>query len=79
MGYNEVQNEYKYLKKLNINAFERVGDEERFCLAPKTMAEPRHFMFIFYGRGKVGGGNDRLLRDESFESCLTEQCVLCPV
>ena len=33
------------------------------------------FMFFFCGRVKVGGGgdNNRLLRDESIESCLTEQ------
>ena len=27
----------------------------------------------FCGRGKVGEDNNRLLRDESIESCLTEQ------
>ena len=37
------------------------------------MAAPRHFMFFFCGTGKVAGGTNRLLRDESFESCLTEQ------
>ena len=31
------------------------------------------FMLFFYGRGKMGGNNNRLLRDESIESCLTEQ------
>ena len=30
-------------------------------------------MSSFCGRGKVGGDNNRLLRDESIESCLTEQ------
>ena len=49
------------------------------CAAPKRMAAPRRFMFFFCGRGKVGGGKNRLLRDESFESCLTQQrcSVLC--
>ena len=46
---------------------------ERFCRAPKRMAAPRLSMFSFCGRAKVGGSNNRLLRDESFESCLTEQ------
>ena len=40
---------------------------------PKTMSAPRRFMFIFCGRGKVGGGNNRLLGDDSFELCLAEQ------
>ena len=39
----------------------------------KKMAAYRRFMFFFCGRGKVGGSNNRLLRDESFELCLTEQ------
>ena len=30
-------------------------------------------MFFFCGRGKVGGDNNRLLRKESIESCLTEK------
>ena len=30
-------------------------------------------MFFFCGRGKAGGDNNRLLRDESIESCFTEQ------
>ena len=37
------------------------------------MAAPRCSMFLFCGGGKVGGDNNRLLRDDSFESCLTEQ------
>ena len=41
------------------------------CAAHKRMAAPRRFMFFFCGRGKVGG--DKFLRDESFESFLTEQ------
>ena len=58
---------------------------EPACAAPKRMAAPRRFMFFFCGRGKVGrGDNNRLLRDESFESCLAEQrcsvpCDLCNV
>ena len=39
----------------------------------KKMAALRRFMFFFCGRDKAGAGNNRLLRDESFESCLTEQ------
>ena len=34
-------------------------------------------MFFFCGRDKVEGDNNRLLRHESIESCLTEQ--RCPV
>ena len=30
-------------------------------------------MFFFCARGKVWGDNNRLLRDESIESCVTEQ------
>ena len=35
-------------------------------------------MFFFCDRGKVGGGNYRLLRHERFESCLTEQRCTAP-
>ena len=31
------------------------------------------FMFFFCVKGKVGGDNTRLLRDESIEACSTEQ------
>ena len=49
-------------------------------MAPKGMSAPRRFMFDFCGRRKVaGGGNNRLLRDESYESSFTEQVVLYPV
>ena len=41
------------------------------------MAAPRRFMLFTCGRGKVEGGNNRLLLGESFESCLTEE--RCPV
>ena len=34
-------------------------------------ATPERFIMFFCVRGKVGGGTNRLLRDESFESCLT--------
>ena len=37
------------------------------------MAAPIRFIFFFCERGKVEEGNNRLLRDESFRSCLTEQ------
>ena len=43
------------------------------CAAPKRMAALRRFIFFFCGRLKVGGGNNRLLRDGSIESCLTDQ------
>ena len=46
---------------------------EPACAAPKIMATPRRFLFFFCGRGKVGGGYNSLVRDESFESCLNEQ------
>ena len=31
------------------------------------------FMVFFCGRGKIGGDNNELLRNECIESCLTEQ------
>ena len=46
---------------------------ERVSWAPKRIAAPKRFMFFFCGRGKLGGGYNRLLCNESFESCLTEQ------
>ena len=54
---------------------------ETACAAPKRMAAPRRLVFFFCGRGKVGRGNNRILQDESFEPCSTEQrcsghCVL---
>ena len=39
---------------------------ERFCQAPSLMAAHRRSCI-------VGGDNNRLLRDESITSCLTEQ------
>ena len=46
---------------------------EPACAAAKRMATPRRFVFFFCRKGKLGGGNNRLSRDESFESCLIEQ------
>ena len=46
---------------------------ESCCVAPSARAAPRRSCSSFCGRGKVGGDNNRLLRDESIESCLTEQ------
>ena len=37
-----------------------------------TMGGTYTFMFFFCRRGKAGGDNNMLLRDESIESCLTE-------
>ena len=42
-------------------------------------AASRRFMFFFCGRGKVGEGNDRLISDESFETCMTEQSCSIPL
>ena len=53
---------------------------ERCYAAPSAMAAPRRPCSSFIPnsvRGKVGGDNDRLLRDESIESCLNEE--LCSV
>ena len=63
---------------VKLYKFENLYDDyEPACAAPKRMAVPRRFMFFFCGRAKEGGGNNRLLRDESFESGLTEH--RCPV
>ena len=43
---------------------------ERFCQATSLMAAPRRSCSSFVGEVKK---NDRLLRDEIIESCLTEQ------
>ena len=43
---------------------------EPACATSKRMAASKRFVFFFCGRGKVGGGNNRLLHNESFESCL---------
>ena len=53
--------------------YEDLHNGEPACAAPKRMAAPRRFMFFFCGTVKVEGGKNRLLRDESFESRLTEQ------
>ena len=41
--------------------------------ASKRIVAPRRFGFFLRVRDKVGGGNNRLLNDDSFESCMTEQ------
>ena len=46
---------------------------ESACAAPKRMAALRRFMFLFCGRRKIGGGHNRLLRDESYELYLIKQ------
>ena len=45
--------------------------EKPACMAPKRMAAPRRFRIFFRVRGKVRGGNNKLLCNESFESCLS--------
>ena len=53
---------------VKLNKYEKLYDDyEPTCTATKRMGVPRRFMFFFCGRAKEGGGNNRLLRDKSFE------------
>ena len=53
--------------------FTALSVSEPACTAPKRMAAPRRFMFFFCGRGKGGVGNNRLLINDTFQLCLSEQ------
>ena len=55
-----------------MRKFDAVYRKSHLCGTQKNGAA-RRFVFFFCGRGKVRRGYNRLLRDESFETSLTEQ------